>query len=113
MRPSRWRLLLEAFGHDVQTAYDGLAAVEAAMAYRPNVVLLDIGLPGIDGYEVARRLRQQPGLSGVMLIAMTGYGQVTDKERSREAGFNDHLVKPANFEQVLQILATVSIDAAR
>ena len=68
-------LLLEASGHDVRTAYDGPTALEAALDYRPNVVLLDIGLPGIDGFEVAKRLRQQPDLSGVVLVAMTGYGQ--------------------------------------
>ena len=71
-------LLLEESGHDVQTAYDGLTALETARNYRPNVVLLDIGLPGIDGFEVATGLRQQPGLSGVVLVALTGYGQATD-----------------------------------
>ena len=76
MRLSRWRLLLEESGHDVQTAYDGPTALEIALDYRPNVVLLDIGLPGIDGFEVAKQLRQQPDLSSVVLVAMTGYGQV-------------------------------------
>lgn len=100
-------LLLEESGHDVQTAYDGLTALEVALEYRPNVVLLDIGLPGIDGFEVAKRLRQQPDLSGVVLVALTGYGQVSDKQCSQEAGFDHHLVKPANFGKLLQILATV------
>jgi CheY-like chemotaxis protein len=100
-------LLLEESGHDVQTAYDGPSALEVALDYRPNVMLLDIGLPGIDGFEVAKRLRQQPDLRCVVLVAMTGYGQVTDKQRSQEAGFNHHLVKPADFGKVLQILATV------
>jgi CheY-like chemotaxis protein len=101
-------LLLEESGHDVQTAYDGPTALKIALDYRPNVVLLDIGLPGIDGFEVAKRLRQQPDLRSVVLVAMTGYGQITDKQRSQEAGFDHHLVKPANFGKVLQILATVS-----
>jgi PAS domain S-box-containing protein len=105
-------LLLEESGHDVQTAYDGLTALEIALDYRPNVVLLDIGLPGIDGFEVAKRLRQQPDLSSVVLVAMTGYGQVTDKQRSQDAGFSHHLVKPANFGKVLQILATVPPEKA-
>jgi CheY-like chemotaxis protein len=99
-------LLLEALGHEVQTAHDGLSAVEAAIKFLPNVVLLDIGLPRIDGFEVAKRLRQHPALSGIVVIAMTGYGQDEDKRRSIEAGFNYHLVKPANFKQVKEILAT-------
>ncbi len=100
-------LLLEALGHEIQTAYDGLSAVEAAIKFLPNVVLLDIGLPGIDGLEVAKRLRQQPQLSGVVVVAMTGYGQEEDKRRSMEAGLNYHLVKPTDFKQVKKILATV------
>ena len=72
------------------------------------MVLLDIGLPGLDGYEVAKRMRQQPILQNVVLVAMTGYGQETDRQRSQEAGFDHHLVKPADFEKVQQILATVS-----
>ena len=100
-------LLLEQSGHEVQTAYDGPTALKIALEFRPNVMLLDIGLPGIDGFEVAKRLRQQPQLGSVVLVALTGYGQITDIERSRNAGFNHHLVKPANLAKVLQILATV------
>jgi CheY-like chemotaxis protein len=100
-------LLLEESGHAVLTAYDGPTALEAAREFRPNVVLLDIGLPGIDGFEVAKRFRQQPDFGGVVLVALTGYGQATDKQRSLEAGFNHHLVKPASFGKVLQILANV------
>ena len=76
--------------------------------YRPNVVLLDIGLPGMDGYEVAKRMRQQPSLQSVVLVAMTGYGQEADRQRSQEAGFDHHLVKPADFGKLQQILAAVS-----
>jgi CheY-like chemotaxis protein len=82
--------------------------LEVAVEFRPNLVLLDIGLPGIDGYEVAKRLRQEPELSRVVLVALTGYGTESDKLLSQDAGFNYHLVKPASFMKVKEILATVS-----
>jgi CheY-like chemotaxis protein len=100
-------MLLKALGNDVRTAYDGPTALESALDYRPNVVLLDIGLPGLDGFEVAKRLRQQPALRSVVLVALTGYGQESDRQRSQEAGFDHHLVKPANVGKLQQILATV------
>jgi CheY-like chemotaxis protein/anti-sigma regulatory factor (Ser/Thr protein kinase) len=99
--------LLKAYRHDTRTAFDGLAAVEAAIAYQPDVVLLDIGLPKLDGYEVANRIRQQPTLKHIVLVAMTGYGLESDRERSKAAGFNHHLVKPAEFDKLQEILATV------
>jgi CheY-like chemotaxis protein len=71
------------------------------------VVLLDIGLPKLDGYEVANRIRQQPTLKHIVLVAMTGYGLESDRERSKAAGFNHHLVKPAEFDKLQEILATV------
>ena len=108
MRLRVLEMLLEESGHEVRTAHDGPTALEAALDYRPDVVLLDIGLPGLDGFEVAKRMRQQPVLQNVVLVAMTGYGQETDRQRSQEAGFDHHLVKPADFEKVRQILATVS-----
>ena len=101
-------LLMTELGHDVRTAHDGPSALEAALDYRPNVVLLDIGLPGLNGFEVAKRLRQQPVLQNAVLVAMTGYGRESDRQRSQEAGFDHHLVKPGDFGKVLQILATVS-----
>ena len=101
-------LLLRESGHDVRTAHDGPTALEAALDYRPDVVLLDIGLPGLDGFEVAKRIRQQPALHNIVLVAMTGYGRETDRQRSQEAGFDHHLVKPVDFGEVQQILATVS-----
>ena len=101
-------LLVKESGHEVRTAYDGSAVLEAALDYRPNVVLLDIGLPGFNGYEVAKQLRQQPTLKNVVLVAMTGYGQESDRQRSQKAGFDHHLVKPGDFGKVLQILASVS-----
>jgi len=101
-------MLMRASGHDVRTAHDGPSALEAALEYRPNVVLLDIGLPGLDGYEVAKRMRQQPGFQNVVLVAMTGYGKESDRQRAQEAGFDHHLVKPARFEHLQKILASIS-----
>ncbi len=106
-------LLVQESGHDVRTAYDGSAVLEAALDYRPNVVLLDIGLPGLNGFEVAKRLRQQPALQNAVLVAMTGYGRESDRQRSKEAGFDHHLVKPGDFGKVLQILAALSESLAR
>jgi PAS domain S-box-containing protein len=99
--------LLEASGHDVRAAHDGPTSLEAAQGFRPDVVLLDIGLPGLDGFEVAKWLRKQPILSNAVLVAMTGYGQKSDRQRSHEAGFDHHLVKPVDFGKVEQILATI------
>lgn len=101
-------MLVRESGHEVRTAYDGSAVVEAALDFRPNIVLLDIGLPGLNGFEVAKMLRQQPQLGDIVLVALTGYGQDSDRKRSREAGFDHHLVKPGDFEKVLQILASVA-----
>ena len=100
-------MLVQESGHDVRTAYDGSSVLEAALDYRPNVVLLDIGLPGLDGFEVAKLLRRQPALQHAVLVAMTGYGRESDRQRSRDAGFDHHLVKPGDFGKVLQILAAV------
>jgi CheY-like chemotaxis protein len=85
-------------GHCTRTAHTGVAAIELAIEFLPEVVLLDIGLPGMDGYEVARKLRALPQLDGVFLVAMTGYGGEQDKARSKEAGFDQHMVKPADPE---------------
>ena len=101
-------MLLTESGYDVRTALDGPTAVDTALDYRPGVVLLDIGLPGLDGFEVAKRMRQQPILQDVVLVAMTGYGRDSDRQRGRDAGFDHHLVKPARLEHLLEILATVS-----
>jgi len=101
-------MLLKALGHDVRPAHDGPTAVQAALDYQPDLVLLDIGLPGLNGYEVAKRIRQHPVLKNVVLVALTGYGQESDWQTSLQAGFNHHLVKPASLEQLQQILAIVS-----
>jgi PAS domain S-box-containing protein len=101
-------MLLRTSGYDARTAPDGPSAFQLALEYRPRVVLLDIGLPGVDGYEVAKWIRQEPSLKDVVLVALTGYGQETDRQRSREAGFDHHLIKPADFAKIQQILLTLS-----
>jgi PAS domain S-box-containing protein len=101
-------LLLRASGHDVRVAYSGPTALEAALACRPDIVLMDIGLPEMDGYEVARRLRQQASLKDTVMVAMTGYGQESDRQRSHEAGFDHHLVKPVSLQELEGILATLT-----
>ena len=98
-------MLLRASGHDVRTAHDGPTALNVALEYVPDAVFLDIGLPLMNGNEVAKRIREQPNLEKVLLIALTGYGQDTDRQASLRAGFEHHLVKPARLEQILQILA--------
>jgi signal transduction histidine kinase/ActR/RegA family two-component response regulator len=100
-------LLLKAQGHDVRTAYNGPDAVKTAAEFHPHVIMLDIGLPVLNGYEVAKQIRAQPEGEKIMLIALTGYGQDSDRRTSSDAGFDHHLVKPARFEQLLQILAMV------
>jgi CheY-like chemotaxis protein len=97
-------LLLGLQGHEVRTAADGLEAIETARSFRPEIVLLDIGLPRMDGYEVARRMRAEPGLAGAVLIAMTGYGREEDVRRSMESGFDRHMVKPLDFDQLDALL---------
>jgi signal transduction histidine kinase len=99
--------LLEIAGHEIRTAHDGLEALGMADEFRPDVVLLDIGLPKLNGHEVARRIRRQPWGQGTALIALTGWGQETDRHLSKEAGFDHHLVKPVNSSALLQLLASL------
>ncbi|SDH54622.1 Signal transduction histidine kinase [Paraburkholderia steynii] len=98
-------ILLEMLGHDVRVMYDGAAAISTAGEFKPEVVLLDIGLPGIDGYQVARALRAEPATAGALLIALTGYGQESDRQRTRDAGFDHHLVKPASLDDIERVIA--------
>jgi CheY-like chemotaxis protein len=93
--------LLRSLGHETMVAYDGFQAVQAAEGFRPDIVLLDIGLPGLSGYEVARRLRERQAHKPKKIIAITGWGQEADRNLSREAGFDVHLVKPVD-EAVLR-----------
>jgi signal transduction histidine kinase len=100
--------LLRLWGHEVRVVHDGLDALDAARAYQPEVVLLDIGLPGLDGYQVAERLRSEVGLDHALLVAMTGYGQPEDRRRSREAGIQHHFVKPVEPFVLRNLLAEVA-----
>ena len=97
-------MLLRVLGADVALAHSGRAALDCINSFRPDVVLLDIGMPGMDGYEVARRIRANPNNRHISLIALTGWGQDEDRQRSTAAGFNHHLVKPADIDQLRQIL---------
>ena len=96
--------LLAARGHDTRVVHDGDAALECASAFKPHLVLLDISMPGLDGYQVARRLRAIPGLAKFKIAAVTGWGQETDRAQSREAGFDLHLVKPVELHELLRAL---------
>jgi two-component system CheB/CheR fusion protein len=100
-------MVLRLWGHEVRVVRDGPAALEAVSQEPPEVVLLDIGMPGMDGYEVAKRLRQQPKLKQVLLIALTGYGKDEDRWRSREAGFDIHLLKPVSTEELRRVLSNL------
>lgn len=102
-------MLLRMKGHDVRTAYDGLEAVDAAATHKPDVVLLDVGLPRLNGFDVARRIREGESQGHVVLVALTGWGHDEDRRRSKEAGFDHHMVKPADpaaLDRVLESLAS-------
>ena len=101
-------LLLELQGHQVRIAHDGPSSLEIAAAYRPDLVFLDIGMPGMDGYEVARRMREEPALEGVVLTAVTGWGQLEDRRRTSEAGFDHHIVKPPEPRLLERLLANLA-----
>jgi CheY-like chemotaxis protein len=98
-------MLLSLSGHQVRSAKDGLQALHVATEFRPDVVLLDIGLPLMDGYEVARRLRLAPQTAGALLIALTGYGQQGDRQRGKEAGFDGHMLKPVDPHALARMIA--------
>ena len=99
--------LLRCLGVQVRVAHNGPQALEAAQSFAPDLVLLDIGLPGMNGYEVAQRLRQLPGLK-LCLVAVTGYGSAQDRELSSAAGFNEHLVKPVALESIERLLVNLN-----
>jgi CheY-like chemotaxis protein len=100
-------MMLKLLGSDVRTAHDGLAAVERAAAFQPDLILLDIGMPGLNGYDACREIRRQPWSNGVVIVALTGWGQEEDKRRSREAGFDQHLVKPVEPTALDRLLASL------
>jgi PAS domain S-box-containing protein len=98
-------MILQMNGHEVRTAYDGQEAMQIAESFQPDVALLDIGMPVLDGFEVCRRLRERPQSRDMLIVALTGWGQTEDKQRSEEAGFDQHLVKPADIRELEHLLA--------
>jgi CheY-like chemotaxis protein len=106
-------LLLRMDGADVKTAHDGFAAMQTIEHFRPEMVLLDIGMPEMDGYEVARRVRAQPWGTGVVLVAQkTGWGQHEDRRRALEAGFDVHMTKPVDYSKLVALIADLPARAA-
>jgi CheY-like chemotaxis protein len=103
-------MLLSMIGHASKLAHDGPSAIEAAIRFRPHVVLLDLGLPGMDGYEVAAALRARPSTASAILVAMTGYGQEEDRRRSEGAGFAHHLVKPVDHAELERVIASAECE---
>ncbi len=104
-------LLLKLAGHETHIAYDGLEAVQAAATLKPEVVLLDIGLPKLNGYEVARRMRARPWSNGMALLALTGWGQEEDRQKSKAAGFDAHIVKPVDLDVLSKLLAEIEVSS--
>jgi CheY-like chemotaxis protein len=100
-------MVLDAAGHETETAHDGLEAVEVAERFRPRVALLDIGLPKLNGFEVARRIRERPWAERAVLIAVSGWGQDEDRRKSKDAGFDFHFVKPVDFDRLAALLASL------
>jgi signal transduction histidine kinase/ActR/RegA family two-component response regulator len=101
-------MVVETGGHDVRKAFDGRGAIAAAVEYRPQLILLDVGMPDMNGMDVARELRRHPELGGTRLVALTGWGQADDRRRTAEAGVDDHLTKPADPQQIQRILDEVA-----
>jgi DNA-binding response OmpR family regulator len=104
-------MLLKAMGHEVERAYDGEQAVALARESRPELVLLDIGMPRMDGYETCRRMRSEPWGEAICVVALTGWGQERDRRKSRAAGFDHHLVKPVDIEELSALID--SMDSIR
>ena len=103
--------LIDCLGAEARSAYDGEQALRTAMEYRPTVALLDIGMPGMDGYELAAKLRATPVLKGLKMVALTGWGQFDDRQKIAKAGFDGHLVKPAGIDQIEALLASSRVDS--
>jgi CheY-like chemotaxis protein len=97
-------LMIKILGNDVRTAADGIEAIEMAESFRPSLILLDIGMPKLNGYDVCRRIREQTWGADVVIVALTGYGQEDDKRQAKEAGFNRHLVKPVGLDAIRKLL---------
>jgi CheY-like chemotaxis protein len=104
--------LLEKDGNEVQIAKDGVAAVETAAEFLPDIILMDLAMPRLDGYQAAHRIRQQPWGKPMILIALTGWGQQQDRRRTQEAGFDAHLTKPVNYDAIVSLLTRLTTPAA-
>jgi CheY-like chemotaxis protein len=105
-------VLLTMHGYDTRMVHDGRAVMAQALAFRPHAILLDIGLPGLNGYQVAEQIRSEPLLAGVLLVAVAGDGLEQDRKRSREAGFDHHVVKPADIDVIKRLLGAVDLAPA-
>jgi DNA-binding response OmpR family regulator len=106
-------MILQLLGHQTEIANDGRRALELADSFRPQLMLLDIGLPELNGHEVARRLRAQRWGRDIVLVALTGWGQAADRKRSLDAGFDEHLVKPVDMDRLTRLVESVGRNAAR
>jgi CheY-like chemotaxis protein len=104
---------LNLWGESVRVAHDGPAALEIVETFTPDLALLDIGLPAMDGYELARRLRAMPGLASTRLVAVTGYGEARDRRAAEQAGFHEHVVKPVTLAALEQVLSRTAEGRAR
>jgi two-component system CheB/CheR fusion protein len=104
-------MLLRVAGHQVETAHSGTEALEVVAAHNPDAVILDIGLPGLDGYQVAREIRKRPNNRDVLLIALSGYGMDEDRRRAFQAGFNHHVTKPPDPNVIEELLAAPPLPA--
>ena len=105
-------MMLKLMGNETKTAHDGLEALDVAAAYRPELILLDIGMPKLNGYDTARHIRQQPWGKGVVLVALTGWGQEEDRRKSQDAGFDHHMTKPIEPAALEKLLANLKADTA-
>jgi CheY-like chemotaxis protein len=100
-------VLLREWGHETRVAYDGIAALASAAEFLPDIVLLDIGLPAMNGYDVAREIRRRPGLQDTVLVALTGFGLTADRTRAEQAGFDYHLLKPVDLDLLRKLLGAL------
>ena len=103
-------VIVGRLGIEVRTAHDGQAAIEAAALFLPDVMLMDIGMPGMDGYDAAREIRRQPWSQGLIMIALTGWGEDEDKEHAKQAGFDHHFVKPIDLAALERLLAEPNLE---
>ena len=104
-------MLLTMTGHETHTAFDGVEAVEAAATYQPDIILLDIGLPRLNGHDAARRIRELPGGEDIVIVALTGWGQKEDRQKTQASGFDAHMVKPVDYKVLARLLASYQVGA--